>query len=222
MRANVLLASAFFLASALPALAWDNTNTGRGPNQIVDGGPGAQATAASRATAGASARSTSRGGNGYGGAGGSATGGAGGTGVGTVNINGSGYGGGSGGGGGGRNNGGGGIFLTVPDGTGQASCGGGLGIGGLTPGAGGSGGGTLWEFKDCKVIREANELRAIGRPDLAMREMCQQIDRVREAMGGSCDAPVAPTPESEKYRYDYCFTASAGERMQHKECAVGK
>jgi len=97
----LLLASAL-TALSLPALAWNNIQPGPGPNQIVDGGPGAQAT--SRSTS--SATGVGTGGNGYGGAGGTGYGGAGGTAYGgsggrggsatnTVTVNG---GGGSGGG----------------------------------------------------------------------------------------------------------------------------
>lgn len=217
MLAKLLLSAAIFAAGTATSYAWDNTITGPGPNQIVDGGPGAQATA--RASARASSASFSGAQGGAGGAGGSARarGGSANATGGTVNINGGGFGDGSGG----RGNTGG-VFITVPDGMGQAPCGGGIGIGGLGLGGGGSGGGTLWEFGDCKTVREAAALKSLGRPDLALRELCQQISRVREAMGGTCDAPAAPAPGPEVYRYDYCLTASAGELRQHKECLAGR
>ena len=44
MRIALLSAVAALSFAYSPAFAWDNTNTGPGPNQIVDGGPGAQAT----------------------------------------------------------------------------------------------------------------------------------------------------------------------------------
>ena len=76
------------LAMMAPAMAWTNTTNGNGPQQIVDGGPGAQATSAARSNAnatGGNARATggnatASGGTGYGGAGGNGYGGAGGQG----------------------------------------------------------------------------------------------------------------------------------------------
>lgn len=87
--------------------------------------------------------------------------------------------------GGGSNNGGNAIGLTVPGGYGNAPCGGGIGLGGLGLSGGGSGGGTLWEFGDCKRMRESSALLQLGYPDAALAELCQ-IDRVREAFGGRC------------------------------------
>jgi hypothetical protein len=41
----------------------------------------------------------------------------------------------------------------------------------------------MWEFFQCKVVREANMLQQLGRPDLALALMCQQIDRVQRRYG---------------------------------------
>jgi hypothetical protein len=169
------------------------------------------------ATSSASASSVARGGM----ANSNAIGGTGGTGGTARATGGNGYGGAGYGGstsvtvqGGGGNNAGTGPAIFLPSLAGNASCGGSISLGGIGSSAGASGGG-MWEFHDCKVAREAAELHALGRPDLALRLMCQQIDRVKEAMGGSCDAPVPQTVASKP---DYCWTASAGEMRQHKEC----
>lgn len=183
-----------FCVSAAPALAWNNTQTGH-QNQIVDA-TGSQAQQ-QRATGG---RATATGGN-----------------V-TNNVTGGGMGG----------YGFGGPTITVPDIATAAPCGGGLSLGGVGLGGGGSGGGNLWEFADCKRIREANMLRAIARetnnPVIeqgALNELCQ-IDRVKRAFGGSC--PQVERPHKVVLKRmgdwpDWCYTASAGERMQHFECA---
>lgn len=65
MNRTTLTAATILTLVAIPAFAWDNTNSGPGPKQIVDGGPGAQAisAASSRATAGAASSSRATGGN---------------------------------------------------------------------------------------------------------------------------------------------------------------
>lgn len=108
----------------------------------------------------------------------------------------------------------GGLGITVPDLGIGSSCGGGISIGGIGASGGGSGGGALWEFGECKIIREADALNKLGYPDAAVAELCQ-IDRVKEAFGGKC-----PSPEGIQIGYgrDYCFTRDAGDTNQHKEC----
>lgn len=191
------------LAATSPAMAWDNKNNGHN-NQIVDGGPGAQANSRSSANAHANSqsRSTSTGGN--------ATGGNANASGGSVSV-------GSIGGGNGSGSGGGGIALTVPDGIGNAPCGGGIGLGGLGLGGGGSGGGTLWEFADCKRMREASALLHMGFRQAAINELCQ-IDRVKDAFGGDCPVIDAPAGHTRSYSWDWCGTRNAGDWNQHLEC----
>jgi hypothetical protein len=110
----------------------------------------------------------------------------------------------------------GGIALTVPGGYGNAPCGGGIGLGGLGLSGGGSGGGTLWEFGDCKRMRESSALLQLGYPDAALAELCQ-IDRVRDAFGGKCPTPATVTDVYADTQ-DYCFTRNAGDVNQHREC----
>lgn len=123
------------------------------------------------------------------------------------------------------NNGNTGPTLYVPDGSGRADCGGGVGLG-AAAGASASGGGTLWEFGDCKRMREAAMLRAIsaetGDPrfeQAALNELCQ-IDRVKQAMGGSCLqlAERQSVIEFDAHKWDYCWTRNAGDKNQHYEC----
>ena len=182
-----------------PAYAWDYNQYGSG-QQIGDNASGVQnntsqrqgqtqgQSQSSRSTSGASARSTATGGRG--GSGGSVI----------ANV-------GNGGGSGGNA-----IGLTVPGGYGNAPCGGGIGLGGLGLSGGGSGGGTLWEFGDCKRMRESSALLQLGYPDAALAELCQ-IDRVREAFGGRCPGepgavmvqmPTPPEPEYQPIRMAYC------------------
>ena len=122
----------------------------------------------------------------------------------------------------------GGLSITVPDGAGNAPCGGGIGLGGLGLGGGGSGGGTLWEFGDCKRVRESAILRAMAREtgdrrleQGALNELCQ-IDRIKEAFGGDCPSltSVEAVDLPKKYKFDYCYTASPGELIQHRECKI--
>lgn len=224
---KTLCASAALTLMAIPAFAWDNTNTGPGPNQIVDGGPGSQANA----TGGA-------GGTGYGGAGGAgygyggngyATGGTshshatGGNAQGgnsassqTVNIGGSGNGN---------------VEAPAPDlvlgsvAGGTNGCLGGIGFGG----AGRPGGGLFsytWEMHDCRMRQTGQMLWNVGYHAEALRVWCK-ISEVREAFKGTpqqcpADGPVpAPAPVQRVVTYapDWCYTASPGERRQHEECA---
>lgn len=190
------------LLSAAPALAGYNTNTEPVPKQIVDGGHGAQATARSGAFSSAASQSKASVGNV---SGGSVTGG-------NVTVSNSNGGGTGGGGRGGGDN----YLVTTPDGRGMAPCGGGLGLGAVLA----SFGGTLWEFQDCKIIREAAMLKSWGYHDAAIAELCQ-IGRVKDAFGGTCPSvgqPAAPPITRTGYRYDYCYTRSPGDKDQHKEC----
>lgn len=110
------------------------------------------------------------------------------------------------------------LAVTTPEGFGNAPCGGGIGLGGLGLSGGGSGGGTLWEFGDCKRMRESSALRSLGYPDAALAELCQ-IDRVREAFGGKCPThDVATVTDVNGDKPDYCFTRNPGDVNQHREC----
>jgi hypothetical protein len=180
---KILLITTTTLMLASPALAWNGTNTGSG--QLVEQGTAIQNHTSSRSYSNAHANSSSRS---------SATGG-------NVSL----------GSGVGSNSVGVAPSITVPGGYGNASCGGGIGLGGIGLGGGGSGGGTLWEFHNCKVIREAAALQALGQAATAVKLLCEQIDDVRHAMGGHCDQIYKAPP-------DWCFTASPGERLQHEEC----
>lgn len=193
---RLLLISALAF-SAPHAYANDQTGgSGHSANAGLTGGATGAASAAtahstadavSGSHAGASVGNTTAAGGagGRGGRGGNATGGKSSVSIGNV---------GNGGGGVGSS-----IGLTVPGGYGSAPCGGGVGLGGLGLSGGGSGGGTLWEFGDCKRMRESSALLQLGFPDAALAELCQ-IDRVREAFGGKCPgAPVAV----ERAHYDY-------------------
>lgn len=205
---KLLLTAAALALCAHGACAWTGTNTGSG--QLVEQGAaqqqrqtatgGAASSVATGGSARSSSKSTANGGRGGNVSIGSVSSGSSGGGVSSTPV------------------------VTVPDGYGNAPCGGGIGIGGAGLGGGGSGGGTLWEFTDCKRMRESAALRSLGQPLAALRELCQ-IDRVREAMGGACPeaAPVsAPAAPPERYRFDYCYTASAGELRQHRECFSGE
>jgi len=171
---------------ATTAMAWDNTQTGR-QNQIVDS-PNSQAQ--QQTARGGNARSTS-----------SSTGGSGGN-VSGISVS--------------NGQSGNGVFLSIPDGRGEAPCGGGIGLGGGGSNAGGGVGGTLWEFRDCKIMREANTLDRMGYHQAAINELCQ-IDRIREAFGGSCPHPETVI-DVDAGKRDYCFTRNAGDLNQHREC----
>lgn len=194
---------------ASPAMAWTNINKGPGPKSISDGSGSAQAQQQGQkqaqgqaqrqsATAGAAASAAAAGGSG-------GQGGSGGT-VGNITAGGSG---------------GGGLALAVPDGLGMAPCGGGISLGGLGLGGGGSGGGSLWEFADCKRIREAHLLQAWGFHQAAVNELCQ-IDRVLQAFNGKCPTLDQPrlTLKTDDGRPDWCGTVSAGDPGQHPECST--
>lgn len=97
--------------------------------------------------------------------------------------------------------------------------------------------GMSYKDKECEARANAGALFALGQPAAAMQVMCQ-VDSIRQAMakaGRPCDGfvvsgePVAivtkasvVAPPLEEYRHDYCYTASPGERAQHRECAKGK
>lgn len=212
---RIILATALVVSCATGALAWDTTPTATVGNvnsasnasvknrntsvnantntNINHNSSHSSSNATSGSISGATSRSTATGGS-----------------VGGVNIN-------AGNGG----SGGGGVYVTVPDGRGEAPCGGGISLGGVGLGGGGSGGGSLWEFADCKRMREADFLYKMGFQQAAVNEMCQ-IDRVKQAFGGQC--PIIPTvPMSYGVITDppdYCLTRNAGDRNQHKECRV--
>ena len=202
------MAGAAVLLMASPAMAWTNTNHGHN-NQIVDGGPGAQANSSAKAKASSHSSSHATGGNA------NATGGAASV---TNNVAmGSGNGSGSVGSA---------PTIFVPEGAGQAPCGGGIGLGGVGLTGGGSGGGSLFEFGDCKRMREAKFLNdlgvQVGSRDLiqaSLNEMCQ-IGRVLEAFGGKCPHIYAEKTVvvTRKYPFDYCETRDAGDVNQHLEC----
>lgn len=97
--------------------------------------------------------------------------------------------------------------------------------------------GMSYKDRECEARANAGALFALGQPAAAMQVMCQ-VGSIRDAMakaGKPCDsftASVEPTavvmkanvvaPPLEEYRHDYCYTASPGERAQHRECAQGK
>lgn len=163
---RLLMAAACLLP--MHAYAWDYNQYGPG-QQIGDNASGVQNNnrANANANAAASARSASKSTAG-------ATGG-------SVNI-----------GSAGNSSGGSFVGFNNPGGGGMASCGGGLGLGGIGLGGGGSAGGSIFEFRDCKVLREAAELANLGHADIGTIEICQQIDRVREAFGGTCPTLTPP------------------------------
>lgn len=184
---------AFLCASvATPALAWNNTNGGHN-NQIVDGGPGAQANQRQTATGGSA---SSTGGNA---AGGSAQAFAGSSDV-TVN--------GAGGGGAGRAPD---VFLPSIGGGGMDCPTVGFGAGGS--GLGGGGGfGPSWISPDCNNRKLAELLWQSGRRDAALRLLSAAFPQVRKALAadsalGAPTAPWSPAP--------WCATASEAERHRH-------
>jgi hypothetical protein len=113
---------------------------------------------------------------------------------------------------------------------GTNECLGGVGFGG----AGKPGGGLFsytWEMHDCRERATGVMLWNAGYKAEAVKVWCH-IPEVREAFRRTpqqCpeDGPlqtvaVANTPASKtEYKYDWCYTASAGERKQHKECILG-
>ena len=230
---------------ATPALAWTNTTNGNGPQQIVDGGPGAQATSAARSTSnatGGNARATGgnasasggtgyggAGGNGYGGQGGrggsassSALGGVGGTGgsssssIGNVSI--SGNGGGSGGGSGGRAPD---IFLPSIGAAGNDCPT--VGFGAAGSGLGGGGGfGPSWISTDCNNRKISELLLRMGYPAAALAVLSDTFPQVKQALAETTPVqPVAAVPATSVgwNRAAWCDTASPAERRRYvKEC----
>lgn len=200
---HLLIAATLLATGISPAFSWDyNQTNGHGNQQVGDGATGLQSNqrqGQSQAQAQSQGQRQSAHAN--------ATGGSS-----NVNVSNN-----SGGGGGY----GGGVFLSIPDGRGEAPCGGGVGLGGGGSSAGGGVGGTLWEFGDCKRLRESKMLHDWGYPDAALAEMCQ-IDRVKEAfekVGRQCPSPAAVAePVTTKYPFDYCGTRNAGDKNQHLEC----
>lgn len=82
---------------------------------------------------------------------------------------------------------------------------------------------------------EVCRLNQSRRPDAAIEYLCLVDPDVRKAMKATvtpCAAdrsvvvfaavPAALAPGNEKYRFDYCYTVSAGERSQHKECRANR
>ena len=173
---RLLLTTVLSLA-ALPAMAWDKTQSqhqGQSQHQAAYGGAGGSAT-------GGNATSTSAGGNAAAAGGTGGNGGNGGSG-GSVSVSGVG-------------NNGGGFGIALPSLFSGSSCSGSLSLGFVSVGGGGGGGGG-WEFTECKIMREANALLQLGYRQAAVNELCQ-IDRVRQAFGGRCptiDVVVAAPP----------------------------
>ena len=206
---NILLSGAVLALLTAPALAWDTP-----PAPVANAASHSSARAAAHATA--TSRSQSRSNSSSISAGGSATGGTANATGGSVLVTGS-----NGGGSGGVGP----LGNFVPDGTGQAPCGGGLGAGGAGLSLGAGIGGTIFEFGDCKRLREVTALRAIAHEtrdprveQAALNELCQ-IDRVKEAFGGHC--PIVGTTivtDVNADKNDYCFTRNAGDLDQHREC----
>ena len=190
-----------FTMLATPAFAWNGTNNGNG--QLVEQGTAVQNSARAHANASAGASAIGIGGAGGRGGSASARGGSSYSGGSSTTVQGSG-------------NTSGGLGITTPEGFGVASCGGGIGLSGLGLGGGGSGGGTLWEFQECKIIREANALHMLGQDAAAVAELCE-IDRVRKAFGGTCPSQQTTSIDVDD-RPDFCFTRNAGDKNQHREC----
>lgn len=196
-------AVSLFALIAGPAMAWDTPPPAPAPTTTNMGGNGGNASQHQRqgqqqTARGGSARSSSTGGTSSASNNGSN--------VSVVS-------------GGGNSGGGQGVYLSIPDGHGEAPCGGGIGLGGGGSSAGGGFGGTLWEFGECKIMRESAALDRMGYRDEAVAELCQ-IDRVRKAFGGKCPAkPEAHLAlDTTTYPYDWCGTRNAGDASQHREC----
>ncbi len=223
---------------ATPAMAWTNTTNGNGPQQIVDGGPGAQATSAARSNASASAASRSNatggnaratggsanatGGTAYGGAGGrGGTGGSSSSSIGNVSI--SGNGGGSGGGSGGRAPD---IFLPSIGGGGNDCPT--VGFGAAGSGLGGGGGfGPSWISIDCNNRKVAAMLWDMGQHDAALALLRDTFPQVKQALSET--TPVQPvaavpaavaTPVTAFQPAAWCAKASATDKRLYgrKDC----
>ena len=241
---HVLYATTVLAMTAAPALAnphqVNNGGNGVGQSQVWGDGSSANTNQAyggnsrSNATAYGSSRSSAYGGTSNstatGGAGGSSRsysgGGRGGDAASSQNVtvnNGT-------GGGGGTH-----VEAPAPDimlpniAGGMNDCLGGVGFGGT----GKPGGGLFsytWEMHDCRMRSTGQMLWNAGYRMEAIRVWCR-IPEVRDAFKGTpeqCPADGGPVvepvsaPASDKvtYSYDWCYTASPGERKQHKECDI--
>jgi hypothetical protein len=196
-----------------------NSNTNRNTNSVSSTNTNRSTSSAAGGSAtggaGGSSTSTARGGTARGGAGGS--GGAGG--VSNVTVNGGGLGGGGGIGSG--------NSFPVATATAPAvmsfnPCSGSSTSGGLQTGPVGLSFGTGGGFDN------ACRLHMLGHDDAAVAFLCRSNNDIRQAfadIGQPCpqDRPkvvavAAPLPPNQRFKYDYCATASAGELKQHKEC----
>lgn len=203
MRQTILLTVALGLMAA-PAFAWDNTTNGN-HNQIVDGGNGTQNNNSARATASSRAASRAASTSASSAAGGSSNA-SGGGGTSIVQMGGNPR-----------------IVSSAeaPAYSSANPCSGSAaggaiqtGVLGLSFGAGGG------FDRVCQIATYLHD-------PLARAWACRHMDGVREAaldIGKPCpqDQPsVQDWAVVMDDRPDYCFTASAGEVRQHKECASG-
>ena len=204
------------------AQAWDLITTGRGPQQIVDGGPGAQSV--SHATGGTAYGGTAYGSTAYGGAGGA--GGAGGRGgsaaVNVYNNANSGNGGGTASSPAAVNN----VWdsrnpvagAVAPAITNYNACSGSSTSAaaqfapfGLSFGTGGG-------------FDNACRLHMLHQDRAAVAYLCRVNGDIRQAfrdIGEPCPQDMPPAQPQEQvtaYPYDYCFTRNTGDRDQHREC----
>lgn len=195
MKPHIPILAALLFAT--PAFAWTNTNNGHN-NQIVDGGPGAQANA----RGGAGGKATATGGRSSA-TGGTATGG-------SSNVS---------------NNvvlgirsDGSGSYNRAPD-VNLPSIGGGgmdcptVGFGAGGSGLGGGGGiGPSWISSDCNKRRVASLLASLYGPAVARAYAEANIDGVKEAVA------AAGVNEHVEYPYDWCWTRDAGNKHQREVC----
>lgn len=70
-----------------------------------------------------------------------------------------------------------------------------------------------WACRHWDGIREA--ARDIGQP-------CPQDGPITRVVPASAVPPTVPARTKDRYPFDYCYTASAGELRQHKECGDGR
>lgn len=90
---------------------------------------------------------------------------------------------------------------------------GGLGVAGF-----GIAFGATYAAQACERRAKAALLWNMGEKPAAIRLLCTD-DEVGRAMGATgCNPAAAPPATPVSYPPDWCFTASAGERLQHKEC----
>lgn len=183
---NVLITAAMLAIATPPAWAWTNTTNGPGPQQIVDGGPGAQATASARAGA------VARGGRA------SATGGSVVVNVPATSGGASGVGGQPAGAGSGSYNGNTYIDNRSPPAIGLAPLYGGgarcptVGLTGAGSATGGGGGaGLSWYSSDCSVIELAEYERSIGHGDVGQALLAHHYPELAKVLS---EMPAAPTP----------------------------